>query len=166
MKCFSIPLGLALTALSLLAAGTPAHAGERPIRAEGRGILFPYYEVCVGAGKGEHVGPCRLDINLFWYELFRGFAPNVAPQSLVLEAANGDRLVAFVDSEMDLATGIVVGTLTFRGGTGRFADATGSASLLIVPDTYWFGYEDDVYHYPYPFEETRFSWSLEGTIDY
>ena len=35
MKRFSIPLGVALAVLSLLAAGTPAHAGERPFRVHG-----------------------------------------------------------------------------------------------------------------------------------
>ena len=165
MKRFSILLGLILAALTLLAAGTPAQAGERPIHAAGRGILLDsgYSAQLVGPGRGEHLGPCRLDIYLNYYELYHGIYANVAPTALMLEAANGDRLFAWVDSDFDPATGIVAGTITFFTGTGRFADATGSARLRIVPDTDWFEYSSG---YPYPIGETRFSWALEGTIDY
>ena len=164
MKLFSIPLGLTLAALSLLAAGTPTQAGERPFQAEGRGILSTYNEytpVLVGSGIGEHLGGCRLDTHLNWSELWE--YANVVPQALILEAANGDHLIALFDSEMDPETGIVAGTITIAGGTGRFADASGSASLRIVPDTSWFVDQDG---YPYPVHDTQFSWSLDGTIDY
>jgi hypothetical protein len=164
MKRFSIPLGLILAALSLLTAGTPAQAGERPIQAQGRGYP-PYFNepfsYLNGLGRSEHLGPCTLSIYLDFWELYDG---NVLPKALQLEAANGDRLDARVASEFDPATGIVVGTVTFLGGSGRFADATGSASLLIVPDSYWFTYDE--YGDLVDFSQTGSSWSLEGTIDY
>ena len=163
MKRFSILLGLVLAALTLLSAGTPAHAGERPIQAAGRGLLLaPDFEspsALVGPGKGEHLGKCSLYISLDRNELWES-GNNVVPQFLLLEAANGDRLFATVDSEFDPETGIIAGTITFAGGTGRFADATGSARLLIVPDTYWFDDQGN------PINWTRFTWALEGTIDY
>ena len=164
MKRFSILLSLALAALTLLAVGTPAHAGERPIHAEGRGNLRAiefYTPLLAGPGKSQHLGGCYLFIFLNYAEVF--WYGNIVPTELVLGASNGDNLFATVDSEFDPETGIVAGTITFAGGTGRFADATGSASLLIVPDTYWFV---DVEGYPYPVHGTRFSWALEGTIDY
>jgi hypothetical protein len=164
MKRFSILPCLALTALSLLAAGTPARAGERPIRAEGRGYV-PFFNdpfaFLNGLGRSEHLGPCTLSIYLDFYELYEG---NIVPRALLLEAANGDRLGARVTSEFDSETGIVVGTVTFMGGTGRFADATGSARLLIVPDSYWFTYDED--GYLSDFSQTGSSWVLDGTIDY
>jgi len=163
MKHSSILPGLALATLSLLAAGTPTHAGERPIHAAGRGVLSTYYEYSpqlVGPGKGEHLGPCGLDIYLDWGELYEH--GNVVPYFLLIYARNGDVLVATIDSDFDPETGIIAGTITFAGGTGRFADATGSARLRIVPDTSWF----DFTYAPFPIDQTRFSWALEGTINY
>lgn len=164
MKRFSISLGLVLAALTLLAAGTPAHAGDRPIQAEGRGIFVEGgdYEALGGWGEGNHLGRCSLYIGLNYAELNR-HRGNVVPQYLLLYAANGDRLNATAVSEFDPETGIVAGTITFAGGTGRFKDTTGSARFLIVPDTYWFGYDETG---TYPIDGTRFSWALEGTIDY
>ena len=164
MKRFSIPLVLALATLSLLAASTPAQAGERPIHAAGRGALnapdFFASGALYGSGKGEHLGRCGLFIPLDFDELWRH--GTLDTQYLQLGAASGDQLFATVDSEFDPATGILAGTITFAGGTGRFADASGSARLLIVPDTSWFYYS----HVPYPIDGTLFSWALEGTIDY
>jgi hypothetical protein len=51
-------------------------------------------------------------------------------------AANGDVLHAAVSGELNFATGAVSATLTYDGGTGRFEDATGSATLIgqLFPD--------------------------------
>ena len=153
---FSLPLGLALAALSLLAAGTPAHAGERPIQVEGRCFLDAsddFDPELSGTGEGDHLGRCGLLIRLDAYELFQD---NLVPLNVRLRAANGSLLYAAVDLEFDPATGIIAGTITFTGGTGRFADAAGSASLLIVPET-WDGI---------PRQGMPFYWALEGNIDY
>jgi hypothetical protein len=45
-----------------------------------------------------------------------------------LTAANGDQLFAVFSASWDLTTGVGEVTVTFTGGTGRFADASGSAS--------------------------------------
>jgi hypothetical protein len=160
MKRFSILLSLALAALTLLAAGTPAHAGERPIQAEGRGFLDLDRELSPklrGTGEGDHLGRCGL---LIFLDLDLGNDHLIPRHFCWLQAANNDLLYAALDLEFDPVTGIIAGTITFTGGTGRFADASGSALLLIVPDTYWFDYGGA------PIRRTQFSWALEGTIDY
>ena len=49
--------------------------------------------------------------------------------SATLTAANGDELYVVITGQMN-ATGTIIGTITFEGATtGRFKDATGSASL-------------------------------------
>ena len=56
--------------------------------------------------------------------------------SATLTAANGDELYVVITGEVN-ATGEIIGTITFEGATtGRFKDATGSASLVaqIQPD--------------------------------
>jgi hypothetical protein len=167
MKRLSILPGLVLAALSLSAAGTPTHAGERPIRAEGQGILNLSDEldpVLNGVGQGDHLGNYYLQIHLDWYELYTVRDAEVAPYFILIRGSNGDVLLATVDFEFDPATGIVAGTTTFAGGSGRFAGASGSASLLIVPNTSWF--YDDGYGHTYPIDQTQFAWALDGTIDY
>jgi hypothetical protein len=52
----------------------------------------------------------------------------------VFIAANGDRLYANVEGGFTSAT-TAAGTLTFTGGTGRFADATGEVDFeAVTPD--------------------------------
>jgi hypothetical protein len=59
--------------------------------------------------------------------------------SVTYTAANGDTLSTTGIADVDLLTGITVGQDTFVGGTGRFADATGSISFVSIatgPTTY------------------------------
>jgi hypothetical protein len=146
----------------LVAAATiaPAAAGDRPLHAEGWGILYfnDYSAQLVGPGKSEHLGPCALSIGLDFNELEQN--GNLVPRYLQLGARNGDLLEATVDLEFDPETGIIAGTITFTGVTGRFADASGSGHFVIVPDTSWFDEGG------FPINVTRFSWSLDGIINY
>jgi len=146
MKQSSILPGLALAALSLLAAATPTHAGERPIRASGAGTInsgtmYARLEA-THLGKANFVG---------------GVDPDLFDNSQILEipvsltAANGDRL--FLDAVVffDVDTEIAVGTVTFSGGTGRFETATGSADVMF-----------DFGDYPHQ----HFLVLIDGSIDY
>lgn len=45
-------------------------------------------------------------------------------------AANGAVLHALIAGQLNVVTGAVTATLTYAGGTGRFADASGSANLV------------------------------------
>jgi polyvinyl alcohol dehydrogenase (cytochrome) len=51
-------------------------------------------------------------------------------------AANGDQLYAILDGTLNVVTGVGSGTDTWDGGTGRFADARGTADLTaqLFPD--------------------------------
>jgi hypothetical protein len=44
-------------------------------------------------------------------------------------AANGDRLDGQVSGTLNLATGVIIATITYVGGTGRFDEASGQSSL-------------------------------------
>jgi hypothetical protein len=162
MKRLSSLLGLVLAALSLLATAMPVHAGPRPIEAEGRGFLFAneYSAQLIGQGKGEHLGRCGLSIFLNLGELYSN--GNLDFEGLEIQASNGDIVFASVHSEFNRTTGVITATITFITFEipGHFADATGSARLLIVPDSDWLG------EFRSPIDGTRFSWALEGTIDY
>jgi hypothetical protein len=59
-------------------------------------------------------------------------APGIFPGagSVVLVAANGDELRFDYSGLLDASTGIGAGSLTFTGGTGRFADASGSGTFV------------------------------------
>jgi hypothetical protein len=49
-----------------------------------------------------------------------------------LTAADGDKLViVVVDGSQSLITGIGIGHFSFAGGTGRFANATGSITFVV-----------------------------------
>jgi hypothetical protein len=49
--------------------------------------------------------------------------------SIVYTAANGDELHASISGELNTATGVVAASVSYVGGTGRFANATGTSSL-------------------------------------
>ena len=58
--------------------------------------------------------------------------PNVlaVDGSAVYTAANGDELHAVFAGQLNGVTGTINATVTYVGGTGRFADASGTATLI------------------------------------
>jgi len=50
--------------------------------------------------------------------------------SAIYTAANRDHLYAVVTGELNGVTGAIIATVTYTGGTGRFANATGTAILV------------------------------------
>ena len=166
MNRFSNYLRLAVVALGLLAAVAPARAEERPIKGSGSGGLYytPHHSSADLYGHAEvtHLGRTGMYVPLDFYELYD--YNNVAPLSfrLLQRSAgfgdNGDILFAAIDADFDPDLGILLATITFTGGTGRFVDATGSASLLIVFDS-WPPDPNQNYFIGHSF-------AIEGTIDY
>ena len=152
MKRLSFSLGLSLAALTLLANATTAHAGERPIQARATGGLSfsGSSPRLVGKGLAIHLGKSVVVVTLDEYEFAEG---NLVPRTLAIYGAH-DALFASVDAALDPETGIIAGTITFTGGSGRFAHATGSARLLIVLD-------DAAGLY-----DLKFDFAIDGTIDY
>jgi hypothetical protein len=154
MKRFSIRFGLVLAVLSLLVVTTAAHAEERPFKGRGSGDLNPNFSQLHGEGYVAHLGRCSLSVLLDQSLLETG---EVRPQFCVFTAANGDALAAaVVDGFFDPEIGVLAATISFRPvAEGRFADATGSASLWIVFDD-WTDYLGN----------PSFTFAVRGTIDY
>src|SRR5262245_43564220 len=132
------------TAVLLGVAGclpTLTFAGERPFKArlegnahlEGSPPIVENHET--GEGHATHLG------RFIWEDVeFVDFSLFPAQLSVVgtftMTSANGHKLFGSLMTTAipDLATGILVieGDFTFNGGTGRFADATGSGTLEAI----------------------------------
>ena len=139
MKRFLNIKTLAL-ALILLVGNMPVGATERPFSCTGKGIAtilpgggVPSADV-IGTGNGTHLG-------LFASAGRVTFNPDANNPNLVhpsgqatFTAADGDKLETVFsadDTTMDLTTGIGGGIFHFVGGTGKFANATGSISVVV-----------------------------------
>jgi hypothetical protein len=129
---------IALTLVVLIGA-MAVSATERPFSLSGKGIANivadPNGNVSaevIGSGNATHLG-------LFTSVAQISFVPDPNDPNLVhptgqaiFTAADGDKVNVVVgESTMDLRTGIGTGTFLFTGGTGRFANATGSISVVV-----------------------------------
>ena len=121
------PFALVLAAVGVLALSAPAQAEERPYVSRGT-AQFVNANDFVGAGKATHLG--------HYNEVGSAqFSPTADPTVFQIDAwaiytaANGDQLYAVFTGHLNGLTGAIAATVTYVGGTGRFADATGSASL-------------------------------------
>ncbi|HEX5053701.1 MAG TPA: hypothetical protein VFZ65_18115 [Planctomycetota bacterium] len=117
---------LCVAATSLAFTGSPSpHA--RPYSAHGTAQFVSPTDF-VGSGQATHLGNYSEVGSV-------AFAPTGNPAvlavsgSTIYTAANGDDLHAHVDGTLDVSTGMVAATLTYVGGTGRFANASGSSNL-------------------------------------
>jgi hypothetical protein len=143
-----------LVALSLvLAPGVshPALAVDRPFQLTGIAqVMGDPFAVggapLTAAGKATHLGrwtgPGRVT-----FAVVNGVL--TAKGTETFRAANGDLLFSTFSVVQDPATMEFIGTYTFVGGTGRFADAEGEADLVAIPQG-----------------GGQFDFTLDGTIDY
>jgi hypothetical protein len=126
-------------ALLLVAAGT-APAKPEPLPFKGRvkavwdniflGLVAPP-ATFVGSGQVTHMGNTAQTGDLVLMPtpdpfVFTGFG------SVTITAANGDTLTFDYEGELFAATGEGIGTFTFTGGTGRFANATGDGTFYAL----------------------------------
>lgn len=122
------PLAPVLAALSVLALSAPAQAGERPHKSRGT-AQFVSANDFVGAGRATHLGNYTEvgNVSISQTGAVTGWS--------IYTAATGDQLHATISGQIN-ATGVVTATVTYVGGTGRFDDASGSATLTgqILPD--------------------------------
>jgi hypothetical protein len=139
MKRFLNIKTLAL-ALILLLGNMPVSAQERPFSCNGKGVatIIPGGSVLmadvIGSGNGTHLG-------LFTSVGRVHFNPDANDPNVVhpsgqatFTAADGDKLEVIFSAEettMDLTTGIGGGIFRFTGGTGKFANSTGSISVVV-----------------------------------
>jgi hypothetical protein len=104
-----------------------AAAELRPHQASG-GAQFISATQFIGAGHATHLG-AYTEVGTV------AFTPTNDPAVLrvdganVYTAANGDQLYGSFTGELNGVTGAVTATITYAGGTGRFAGATGSSAL-------------------------------------
>jgi hypothetical protein len=129
-----------LTRLGWLAVGAalltaaPASAAERPHKLRGTGQFVSATDF-VGEGHATHLGH-------FDEVGSAQFLPTGEPGVLQVEgwaihtASNGDQLFEVIAGQLNLLTGTGTATVTYVGGTGRFADAGGTATLSfqVFPD--------------------------------
>lgn len=118
-----------LVAVAILALPGLASAEERAYASRGiaRFVSPPGF---VGTGQATHLGV---------YEEVGHAAisdTGAIDGCSIYTAANGDKLYATLTGQLNGRTGEITVTITYAGGTGRFEDATGSATLAgqIQPD--------------------------------
>jgi hypothetical protein len=141
------PAGALLVAVAALALPGRASAEDRPHKLAGSAQFISPTDF-VGSGEATHLGR-------YAEAGCARFSPTADPAVLLVDAwttltaANGDRLCETITGRLDLRTGAITATVTYVGGTGRFADAGGSAALSgqMLPDG-------------------TIAVSVEGTIDY
>ena len=118
---------LVLSAVSVLSLAVSAQAVERPHVSRGT-AHFVNANDFVGAGNATHLG-------LYSEVGTVQFSPTADPTVLQVDAsstytaANGDKLYAVFTGQLNGVTGAITATVTYVGGTGRFTNASGTATL-------------------------------------
>ncbi len=136
MKRF-LSIKLFVLALAILFGTLPVSATERPFSLNGKGVAsivpgpVPVGSI-MGSGNATHLG-------LFTNSATVYFNPDPNDPTLVhptgdgvFTAADGDNLyIVIEDASMSVVTGIGGGTFRITGGTGRFANASGSMIAVV-----------------------------------
>ena len=121
------PFAFVLAAVCVLALVTPAQAVQRPYVSRGTAHFVSPNDF-VGAGNATHLGAYN-EVGTVQ------FSPTADPTVLQLNAsstytaANGDKLYALFTGHLNGLTGVITATVTYVGGTGRFTNASGTATL-------------------------------------
>lgn len=140
MKRFSKMRIITLTIVLLLGA-IPAAATERPFALNGRGVATFITDEAghvIGAntitsGTATHLGVWTLSGTVHYAPPDEnGKIPSSADATIV--ASNGDKLYVVLRGLFDPVAGTDHGTFTFAGGTGRFAEASGTADFVVTVD--------------------------------
>ena len=133
MRSFARLFACALVCIPVLSSG--AATTGRPYQASGTArFTSPNFDFA-GSGQATHLGRYSETGQV-------SFTPSGTAGILNLEAtavytaANGDQLRASIAGELNQGTGAIDATVTYVGGTGRFANASGSAELAgqFLPD--------------------------------
>ena len=121
------PVCIVLALVSLMSFADRAAAAVRPHRSGGD-AHFVSETAFVGSGHATHLGRYNEVGSVL-------FSPTDDPEvlhvdgAIVYTAASGQELHAVVSGELNGATGVITATITYVGGTGRFTNASGSATL-------------------------------------
>jgi len=122
------PTSALLVAVALLTLSDRVGAEDRPFFLKGTAQFLPGSTNFVGSGHATHLGN--------YTEVGHADITGDDPTALqvtgwaILTAANGDELWVVIDGQFNFLTGTITAEDSYVGGTGRFADATGSGSLV------------------------------------
>ena len=126
-------LTLLLTAVMLASTALPTWAGDQvPFKGRGEGTVTNAVPDPGGVVLTVLVNGNSTSLGRFSREETVLFDPNTGSLTglVVFTAANGDELFATVEGGF-ISASTATGTYTFTGGTGRFANATGSAEFVV-----------------------------------
>jgi hypothetical protein len=118
---------LLLSAIGVLTLVAPAQAVQRAYVSRGT-AHFTGPNTFEGAGTATHLARYAEEGTV-------QFSPTADPTVSHLEAsatytaANGDQIYATFSGQLNGVTGAIIATVTYVGGTGRYANASGTASL-------------------------------------
>ncbi len=134
MRLSSRLLCIVCALISLTTFADNAAAAVRPYSASGA-AQFISPTAFIGSGKATHLGRYSETGTV-------AFSPTANPAvlavtgSIIYTAADGSELHAVVAGELNGLTGVITATVGYVGGTGRFANASGSAILAgqLLPD--------------------------------
>jgi len=119
---------IVFVAVTVLGLRQQAAAQTVPHQATG-GAQFVSANDLVGSGQATHLGSYT-EVGSVTFTPTSNPAILDAAGVLVYTAANGDRLFARLQGQVNGLTGAVTAVVTYVGGTGRFVSATGSAVLI------------------------------------
>ena len=118
---------LVLAALGVFALTASAQAVERPYIARGTAQFINANGDFVGTGTATYLGSYtevgNAQLTPIGGSLLQVNATNT------YTAANGDQLRGVITGQLDGSTGAITATITYVGGTGRFAGASGTSIL-------------------------------------
>ena len=129
MKRFfsSRSLAWVLAVACVVALAAPARAAKRAYQARGT-AQFTSPNTFVGSGDATHLGPYTEEGTAVFTETGDPAVQHVEATT-TYTADNGDKLTADIVGELNGVTGVVTATVTYTGGTGRFSNAVGTATL-------------------------------------
>jgi hypothetical protein len=121
------PFALLLVAVGVLAVAANAKAAQRPHVSQGSAQFINEHDF-VGSGTATHLG--RYD-EVGSADILPTPDPTLfeVDASATYTAANGDKLYAEFTGYLDGLTGEITAIVSYVGGTGRFAGASGTATL-------------------------------------
>jgi hypothetical protein len=128
MNRFTCSVCVMLVAVGGLVLPAGASAAVRPHTSRGTAQFVSPTDF-IGKGNATHLG-AYTEVGSVT------FSPTTDPNILrvdaraIYTAANGDQLRAVITGRLNRLTGAITATVTYVGGSGRFAGATGSASLV------------------------------------
>jgi hypothetical protein len=151
-------IGLGLCVIVLLQVPATARAQHAPFRVAGEGSVsnpFGHPFLRATGDPAPHLGRWYASGRVFDQWQLEATEPMFVAGHLFFRSANGHELWTTFVVVLDPSTGLAAGDFAVRGGTGRFADATGGGDATfrffdLLPAT----------------EEVPFVFSFEGMIDY